>query len=82
MVVPLGGVVEDPGAPTTYVGDVDGGSPRRRSQRAKNAHHLCRRRRWRAPWEVRTPVVHRCVVTCIGSIDRSNSAHKSHSPYA
>jgi hypothetical protein len=30
MAAPLRGAVGDPGAPTTYVGDVDGGPPKRR----------------------------------------------------
>jgi hypothetical protein len=35
----------------------------------------------RAPLGVRTlSIVQACVVTCIGNIDRSNSAHGSHFP--
>jgi hypothetical protein len=48
---PPGGAIEDPRAPTTYVGDVDGGAPRRRYRRLESTHHLCWRRRWQAPWE-------------------------------
>jgi hypothetical protein len=33
MAGPLGGDVRDPGAPTTYPEDVDGGSPKRRCWR-------------------------------------------------
>jgi hypothetical protein len=48
---PVGGVVGDPKAPTTYVGDVDGGPPRRPYWRPESAHYLCRRHGWRAPRE-------------------------------
>jgi hypothetical protein len=46
------GAVRDPRASTTYVSNVDGGPPGRRCRRLKNAHHLCQRRQWWAPWEV------------------------------
>jgi hypothetical protein len=51
MVGSLGGTDEDPRAPTTYVGDVDGQPPRRCYRRPGCAHHLCQRRQWGAPWE-------------------------------
>jgi hypothetical protein len=35
------------------------------------------------PWGVWSPsIICKCVVTCMGSIDKSNSAHGSHSPCA
>jgi hypothetical protein len=54
MADPLGGTDGDPGAPTTYVGDVDGGPPGRRCQRPESVYHLCWRHRWWATWEVLT----------------------------
>jgi hypothetical protein len=51
MVGPLGGAVGDPGAPDTYVRDIDGGPHGRRCRRPGSTHHLCRRRRWRSSWE-------------------------------
>jgi hypothetical protein len=43
MVGPLGGVDEALGAPTSYVGDVDGGPPGRRYRRPESVYHLCQR---------------------------------------
>jgi hypothetical protein len=54
MAGPLGGTDKDLGAPTNYVDDVDSGPPRRCYQRHGSAHHVCRRRRWRGPWETLT----------------------------
>jgi hypothetical protein len=41
MVGPLVGDAGGPGAPTTYVEDVDGGPAGRQCRRSGSAHHLC-----------------------------------------
>jgi hypothetical protein len=51
---PLGGIVRDPRASTTYVRDVDGSPPGRHCRRPRNADHLCQRHPWQAPWEALT----------------------------
>jgi hypothetical protein len=63
MTGPLGGDARSLGAPTTYVEDVDGRTPAPPP-----------------PAGVRLPtMIQKCTVTYIGSIDRSNFAHGSHS---
>jgi hypothetical protein len=40
MAVPLGGIDRDPGAPTTYLEDVDGRPHGKRCRRSVSIHHL------------------------------------------
>jgi hypothetical protein len=86
MAAPLGGDDGDPRAPTTIVRDVNGGSPRRQRWKIGSAHHLCQRHEWWAPGPCVGSDPHprskKCVVTCMSSIDKSNSADGSHSPCA
>jgi hypothetical protein len=79
MTGPLGGAVGDPGAPTTYVGDVDDGALERRCRRLGSAHHLCRRRRWWAPLRgtVKDPGA---PTTYVGDVDRGPPGRRCQRP--
>jgi hypothetical protein len=81
MTGPLGGAIGDPRACTTYVGDIDGGPLGRRCQRPGSTHNLCRRRRWRAPWEALLetperppPMSETSMVGALGGADRDPRA--------
>jgi hypothetical protein len=73
---PLGGGVEDPGAPPINAKDINGGPSMkrwRRSESAHNQHKKYRRRAPRPPWEVGSDLhlrSEKCVGTCIGMIDK------------
>jgi hypothetical protein len=82
MAVPLGGDTGDLGAPTTFVEDVNGGAP------GGDARDLGASTTYVEDVDVGPPaplggpvssMVRIYAVTCIGSIDRSNSAHGSQS---
>jgi hypothetical protein len=49
MTTPLGGIVGDPGAPTTNAKNVDGGPPERRCRRSESAHHQRKKMSMMAP---------------------------------
>jgi hypothetical protein len=72
----LEGADGDPGAPSTYVVDVDGWPPGRHCRRLGSTHHLCRRCLWWAPWvalsetrERPPPMSETSMVPPLGGID-------------
>jgi hypothetical protein len=79
---PLGGDAREPGALTTYIEDVDGG-PLEGDARDPGAPTTHVEDVDGGPLGGPVSIPSRKVcMTCICIIDRSNSAHRSHSPYA
>jgi hypothetical protein len=78
----LGGDAGDLGVPTTYLEDADGGPLEVMLETQEHPPPILKTSMACSLGVRPLSMVQRCVVICIGSIDRSNSTHGFHSPCA